>query len=94
MCNKGVSIHIIRYNIFIPIEVIGMRTNIDIDNDLMQKAKILTGLKTKKAVVEAGLKKLIMLGEQAEIIKQLTGAVPDWEGDIRAMRKDRDSAQW
>jgi len=36
-----------------------MRTNIDIDDELMEKAKKVSGLKTKKDVVEEGLKKLI-----------------------------------
>ena len=32
-----------------------MRTNIEIDDSLMQKAQRLSGLRTKRAVVEAGL---------------------------------------
>ncbi|HET9229464.1 MAG TPA: type II toxin-antitoxin system VapB family antitoxin [Thermoanaerobaculia bacterium] len=46
-----------------------MITNIDIDADLMEKARRATGLKTKKAVVEAGLRALIQLGEQADVRK-------------------------
>jgi len=38
-----------------------MKTNIDIDDDLMNKAKKLSGLKTKKEVVENALKTMIGL---------------------------------
>lgn len=46
-----------------------MRTNIEISDDLMGEALELTGLRTKKAVVELGLKTLIRLGKQKEIRK-------------------------
>lgn len=46
-----------------------MLTNIDLDEDLVEKARELTGLRTKKAVVEAGLRALIQLNEQAEVRK-------------------------
>jgi Arc/MetJ family transcription regulator len=36
-----------------------MRTNIEIDDELMQKAMAATGTTTKKAAVEASLRKLI-----------------------------------
>ena len=35
-----------------------MRTNIDINDDLMAKAMLATGLKTKKAVIEKALQAL------------------------------------
>ncbi|HEX9636196.1 MAG TPA: type II toxin-antitoxin system VapB family antitoxin, partial [Acidobacteriota bacterium] len=38
-----------------------MRTNIVLDDELIEKARTLTGLKTKKAVVEEGLRTLIRL---------------------------------
>jgi Arc/MetJ family transcription regulator len=38
-----------------------MRTNIDIDDDLMREAMRATGTTTKKAAVEASLRKLIAL---------------------------------
>ena len=37
----------------------GMRTNIDIDDDLMARAMAATGATTKRAAVEASLRKLI-----------------------------------
>jgi Arc/MetJ family transcription regulator len=42
-----------------------MRTTIDIDDTLMRKAMRLSGLATKKAVVEAALRLLIQTHSQA-----------------------------
>lgn len=44
-----------------------MRTNIEIDDDLMADALKATGLQTKKEAVELGLKTLIKLKEQRSI---------------------------
>ena len=43
-----------------------------------------TGLKTKRAVVELGLQRLVQLSGQ-ERIRELRGTV-HWEGDLRKMR--------
>jgi Arc/MetJ family transcription regulator len=64
-----------------------MRTNIEIDDRLMQKAQRLSGLKTKRAVVEAGLQILIRLKEQEEILG-LAGKV-HWQGDLDQSRAGR-----
>ena len=64
-----------------------MRTNIVIDDDLMNEALALSRLKTKKAVVETGLKLLIQIKKQ-ERIRLLRGKMK-WEGDLDAMRLDR-----
>jgi Arc/MetJ family transcription regulator len=64
-----------------------MRTNIDIDDDLMTKAMAATNAATKKAVVEQGLELLVRLKAQ-EGIKKLRGKVK-WEGDLAAMRESR-----
>jgi Arc/MetJ family transcription regulator len=65
-----------------------MRTNIDIDDELIQKALAATGLRTKKAVVEEALKLLVHLKGQ-EKLKELRGKLTSWEGDIDEMRRDR-----
>jgi Arc/MetJ family transcription regulator len=65
-----------------------MRTNIDIDDKLMADAQRLTGLPTKKAVVEEALKLLVQLRNQARI-RELRGKVR-WEGDLDAWRRDDD----
>lgn len=64
-----------------------MRTNIDIDDELMAEAMRLTGLPTKKAVVEEALRRVIRLQKQKGILK-LRGTV-HWEGDLDEMRKGR-----
>ena len=61
-----------------------MRTNIVIDEKLMNDALKATGLKTKREVVELGLKTLVRLEQQAQI-KKLRGQLK-WEGDLEAMR--------
>ena len=61
-----------------------MRTNIVIDEKLMSDALKATGLKTKREVVELGLKTLVRLEQQAQI-KKLRGQLK-WEGDLEAMR--------
>ena len=63
-----------------------MRTNIVIDDELMKEAMALTELKTKKAVVESGLKLLISIKKQ-ERIKAMRGKLK-WDGDLDAMRAD------
>jgi Arc/MetJ family transcription regulator len=52
-----------------------MRTNIDIDDRLIKKALQVTGLPTKRAAVEAGLKLLIHMREQAGV-RALFGKIP------------------
>ena len=64
-----------------------MRTNIVIDDELMESSLRATGLKTKREVVELGLRTLIRLHEQEEI-RQWRGKL-HWEGDLDAMRTDR-----
>ena len=63
-----------------------MRTNIVIDDNLMDEALKATGLRTKREAVELGLRTLIRLRRQ-EHIKALRGKLK-WEGDLDAMRSD------
>ncbi len=64
-----------------------MRTNIVIDNHLMQQALEATGLPTKRAVVEAALKLIVRLKAQ-ERMRELRGRVA-WEGDLEESRRSR-----
>lgn len=63
-----------------------MRTNIVIDDDLIKEAMLLAKIKTKRAVVETGLKLLVQMKKQ-EQIKKLRGKLK-WEGDLEEMRLD------
>ena len=62
------------------------RTNIVIDDILMQDTLKATGLRTKREVVELGLQTLLRLSKQAEI-KEFRGKL-DWQGDLDRMRTD------
>ena len=64
-----------------------MRTNIEIDDKLMNDVLKATGMKTKKEVVELGLKTLIRLKKQ-EKIRDFRGKLK-WTGDLDEMRKSR-----
>ena len=64
-----------------------MRTNIVIDDSLMNEALRFSGLNTKKEAVEEGLKALIRLKKQ-ENIKNFRGKL-QWEGDLHDMRIDK-----
>jgi len=64
-----------------------MRTNIDIDDRLMEEAMKSSGSRTKRAVVEAGLRLLIQTRSQ-DSIRKLRGKVK-WEGDLERSRLGR-----
>jgi Arc/MetJ family transcription regulator len=63
-----------------------MRTNIGIDENLMEEAMKASGFSTKKATVEEGLRLLIRLKKQ-ERIKEYRGKLK-WEGNLHKMRND------
>lgn len=69
-----------------------MRTNIEIDDELMAKAMAFTGLKTKKAVVEEGLRTLARLAAQVEAIEGMRGL--GWEGDLDELRRGSPPEDW
>jgi Arc/MetJ family transcription regulator len=64
-----------------------MRTNIDIDDQLIQDAMRETGSRTKKGVVEEALRLLVQTRRQGSI-RQLRGKV-EWDGDLEQSRLDR-----
>ena len=64
-----------------------MRTNIVIDDKLMREALRASGLKTKREVVEEGLRTLLRLRRQEEI-RRFRGKLA-WKGDLEEMRTDR-----
>jgi len=61
-----------------------MRTNIEINDKLMNEVLKATGVKTKKEAVELGLKTLMRLKKQ-ENIKNFRGKLK-WTGDLDDMR--------
>lgn len=63
-----------------------MRTNIDIDQELIEKAIALFGVTTKREAVHIALTEAIQLRQQ-EAIMGLWGL--GWEGDLDKMRTDK-----
>jgi Arc/MetJ family transcription regulator len=63
-----------------------MRTNIVIDDALMNSAKRVSGFQTKTKTIESALKLLIKVKSQSSI-KKYRGKL-NWEGDLESMRKD------
>ena len=64
-----------------------MRTNIVLDDKLIERAQKLTGIKTKREVVQEALRTLILLNEQGEI-RTLRGKLK-WDGDLNEQRLAR-----
>ncbi len=63
-----------------------MRTNIDIDDDLLSEAMAASGLTTKRATVEEALRQLVLSQRRREALQSLAGI--GWEGDLEEMRLD------
>ena len=61
-----------------------MRTNIDIDQKLLDDAMTLTGLATKRAAVEEALRRLVQTQRRKEALSELAGI--GWDGDLAVMR--------
>jgi Arc/MetJ family transcription regulator len=64
-----------------------MRTNIEIDDQLIERALKATGLSTKRAVVEEGLRLLIKLRGQAKL-RESFGKYP-LENNLEESRQGR-----
>jgi Arc/MetJ family transcription regulator len=63
-----------------------MRTNIDIDDELLKEAMAATRQSTKRATVEEALRRVVKLYRQKRAGADLAGI--GWEGDLEEMRKD------
>jgi Arc/MetJ family transcription regulator len=63
------------------------RTNVVLDEDVVARAKELTGIKTTRGVIDRALRQLVQLGDQRKILA-LRGKV-DWQGDLDDMRRPR-----
>jgi Arc/MetJ family transcription regulator len=64
------------------------RTNIVLDDDLVQKAIHLTGAKSKRLVVQIALERLVHQGGAVKALMKLRGKL-NWNGDLNSMRKNR-----
>ena len=63
-----------------------MRINIEIDHQLLTEALEVSGTRTKRQVIEDGLR-LLIREKSLDAIRQLRGRVR-WTGDLDAMRRD------
>jgi Arc/MetJ family transcription regulator len=64
-----------------------MRTNVVLNDSLVERAKKITGLKTKKDVIHEGLRTLIRLHQQSKV-RSLRGKLR-WEGNLKKLREGR-----
>lgn len=64
-----------------------MRTNIEIDDDVMLEAQRLTGMRTKREMVDLALRELVARHRRLGIL-ELRGRV-HWEGDLLRSRRGR-----
>jgi Arc/MetJ family transcription regulator len=62
-----------------------MRTNIEIDDELLREAMAATGQTTKRATVEQALRRVVRVHRQKKALEDLKGI--GWEGDLDAMRE-------
>ena len=69
-----------------------MRTNIEIDDELMAKAMAVLGVKTKIEAVDLALRSALRKAAY-ESLRALRGQV-EWEGDLVAMRTDKPDSKW
>lgn len=64
-----------------------MRTNIDIDEEVVRQVQELTGARTKREAVDVALRELVARHRRAGLLK-LRGKVR-WTGDLEESRRGR-----
>lgn len=67
--------------------VLCLRTNVEIDDEVMREALRLTGVRTKREAVDLALRELVARHRQLGVLK-LRGRV-SWEGDLEQSRRGR-----
>jgi Arc/MetJ family transcription regulator len=63
------------------------RTNIEIDDGLIRKARKLTRLKTKRQIVDKALELLVRSESRKAILHYFGSGI--WEGDLKHSRRSR-----
>lgn len=64
------------------------RTNVVLDEDLVEAGLEITGLKSRRALIDYALRELLRRESQRGLL-DLKGKV-DWEGDLASMRQKRE----
>ena len=67
--------------------VLCMRTNIEIDDDVLREAQRLVGARTKRETVDVALRELVARHRRIGVL-ELRGRV-HWEGDLEESRRGR-----
>lgn len=63
------------------------RTNVELDENLVNDCVKITGIKTRKALIDHALRELLRHERQLELLK-LKGNI-GWEGNLDEWRQDR-----
>ncbi len=63
------------------------RTNIVLDENLVQKCQKLTGIPTQRSLIDCALRELLRHGRQKKVL-DLKGAI-SWDGDLTSWRAGR-----
>ncbi len=63
------------------------RTNIEIDENLIRKARKLTRLKTKREIIDVALRLLVRSESGKDVLRHFGKGV--WKGDLKTMRMNR-----
>ncbi|RKX59092.1 MAG: type II toxin-antitoxin system VapB family antitoxin [Thermodesulfobacteriota bacterium] len=63
------------------------RTNVVLDNELVDKCRKATGIKTRRALIDYALRELLRRESQLKIL-ELKGKI-HWDGDLDASRRGR-----
>jgi Arc/MetJ family transcription regulator len=63
------------------------RTNIELDDRLIRKARRLTRLKTKRAIVDRALELLVKAESRKGILRFYGTGI--WKGELRSSRRNR-----
>lgn len=68
------------------------RTNIVLDTKLVKTALEMTGLKTRRELVDFALRELVRHQQQKKLL-ELRGKI-HWEGDLDDMRTSKNPGDW
>lgn len=64
------------------------RTVVDLNDEMIRKARILTGLKKKVEIVNKALEEFVQQRQIRRSIMEMEGRVK-WVGNLKEMRRDR-----
>ena len=64
-----------------------VRTNIEIDSDLLEEARSVSSLKTKKEIVFRALEEFVARRKKAKLLEIRHPGL--WQGDLDGMRRNR-----